>query len=157
MGACGVTGKILNTKELIELLYVAYNRDQAEDFGLDKAIMAQYNKLYSTSEDLYEKKMREMDKIIEEKAIEKAVVKVEAVRSKKEKEALEKERKMDALIDEMAKLIIQGNRNYIGDDIAQEAINELDATNEKDKKEVEVDVKKQKTGKSSTNTRRTTK
>ena len=157
LSGCGVNGKILNTRELVELLYVAYNRDQAEDFGLDKAIAAQYNKLYSTSEDIYDKKMREMDKIIEEKAVDKAVEKVEKVRSKKEKEALEKEKKMDDLINEMAKLIIQGNKEYIGNDVAEEAINELNNTDEKDnEREGEVDVKEE-TGKKATNTRRTTK
>ena len=91
LGACGVNGKILNSRELVELLYMAYNRDQAEDFGLNKALAAQYDKLYSTSEDVYEKKIRELDKIIEEKAVNRAVRKVEEIKSKKEQEAIEKE------------------------------------------------------------------
>ena len=37
---CGVRGKILKSNELIELLYMAYNRDEAETFGLDQAIKA---------------------------------------------------------------------------------------------------------------------
>ena len=147
----------MNTRELIELLYVAYNRDQEEDFGLDKALLAQYNKLYSTSEDIFDKKMREMDKIIEKKAVEKAVGKVEAIKTKKEQEAIEKERKMDELINEMAKLIIKGNKEYIGDEIAKEAIEELNKTNDEGKEEVDEDGQKEKTGKGSTNARRTTK
>ena len=45
---CGVRGKILRTNELVELLYMAYNRDEAETFGLDKAVRAGFNELYST-------------------------------------------------------------------------------------------------------------
>ena len=151
LSGCGVKGKILNTRELIDLLYVAYNRDQSEDFGLDKALMAQYDKLYSTSEDIYDKKMRELDRIIEEKAVEKAVSKVEKIRSRKEEEAIEKEQKMDELINEMAKIIIQGNKDYIEEEVAEEAVQELE---EEDKqynvdKEV-VDNGKKEAGKETT-------
>ena len=152
LAACDVKGKILNTRELIELLYVAYNRDEAEDFGLDRALTAQYDKLYSTSEDIYNKKMRELDKIIEDRAVNKAVAKVDAVKSKKQREYEERESKMDALIDEMAKLIIQGNSEYIGKDIAEEAINDIEEEKNKEE-EVKVDAKEKTTRKTTTRAR----
>ena len=40
ISVCGVRGKILKSNELVELLYMAYNRDEAETFGLDKAVKA---------------------------------------------------------------------------------------------------------------------
>ena len=56
LSSCSVMGKILSSKELVDLLYVAYNRDDSEILGTDKAMMAGYEELYSTSEDVYEKK-----------------------------------------------------------------------------------------------------
>ena len=46
ISTCGVRGKILKSNELIELLYMAYNRDEAETFGLDKAIKAGFDEMY---------------------------------------------------------------------------------------------------------------
>ncbi len=153
LGACGVNGKILNTRELIELLYMAYNRDQAEDFGIDKAISAQYDKLYSTSEDIFDKKIEELDKMIEEKAVKKVVEKVERVRSRKEQEAIEKENKMDELINEMAKIIVEENKDYIGTEVAEDVLKDLEGK-ENTKKEVKVDAKEEKGTKKSTRTRK---
>ena len=58
LSACSVVGKILNSNELVELLYMAYNRDDAEIFGIDKALNSQYDRLYSTSPDIFKKKMK---------------------------------------------------------------------------------------------------
>ncbi len=159
LGACGVNGKILNTRELIELLYMAYNRDQAEDFGIDRAITAQYDKLYSTSEDVFDKRIRELDKVIEEKAINKAVSKVETIRTRKEQEAIEKERKMDELINEMAKIIVEGNKGYIGTEIAEDTLKELNEEDSKKAKakEVKANAKEEKGRNKTTRTRKQTK
>lgn len=37
LASCSVQGKILNSEELIELLYVAYNRDEFDTFGMGKS------------------------------------------------------------------------------------------------------------------------
>lgn len=126
LSACDVKGKILNSKELIELLYVAYNRDHAEDFNIDRAMQAQYDKLYSTSEDVYQKKINELDKKIEEKAIEKAKEKVEVARTEIEKEAIKKQEEMDDLINEIAKIVLESNKEYIGDEVADRAIEKVE-------------------------------
>ena len=47
LSGCSVNGKILDSNELVELLYVAYNRDDSEIFGLDRAMEAGYEDLYS--------------------------------------------------------------------------------------------------------------
>ena len=52
LSGCEVNGKILTSEELIELLYVAYNRDEQEVYGLDKALRAGYDELYSTAPDV---------------------------------------------------------------------------------------------------------
>ena len=59
LSACGINGKILGSNLLAELLYVAYNRDEEEVYGLDKALAAGYDELYSTAPDVLDKKMKE--------------------------------------------------------------------------------------------------
>lgn len=49
-------GKILDSNALADLLYVAYNRDDAEVYGVDKAIQAGYDELYSTAPDVLDKR-----------------------------------------------------------------------------------------------------
>lgn len=123
---CGVRGKVLGTNELIELLYMAYNRDEAETFGLDKAIKAGYNELYSTAEDVYEKKMRELDKVIEKKAMDKAREKLDEAKSEIQKQVEERERNLQQIIDEVAKLILEENEPYIGTEAKNLAIEKID-------------------------------
>lgn len=123
---CGVRGKILRTNELVELLYMAYNRDEAETFGLDKALKAGFNELYSTAPDVYEKKMRELDKVIEQRAMDKAVQKVNEARTQIQQQVAEKEENIDSIIDEMAKLILEENEPYIGEDVKDLAIENIE-------------------------------
>ena len=109
---------------------MAYNRDEAETFGLDKAIKAGYNEMYSTAPDVYEKKVKELDKIIEERAMEKAKQKVTEAKSEIQREAEEKEENMDDLIDQVAKMILEENEPYIGTEVKDKAIEMLEEKNE---------------------------
>ena len=140
LSACDVKGKILNTKELIELLYVAYNRDHEEEFNLNRAMQAQYDKLFVTAEDVYQKELKELDKRVEEEAIERAKEKVNAAKSDIEKEVEKRKSQMDNLIDEMAKIILEENKTYIGENIADKAIEKIEneATERKSKRKKEV-------------------
>lgn len=125
ISVCGVRGKILNSNELIDLLYMAYNRDEAEVFGIDKALKSGFNEIYSTAPDVLKKKMKELDKVIEEKAIQKAEQKVEEAKSELESRIIEKEESLDDLIAEMAKLIINQNEKYIGKEVKKVAIEKI--------------------------------
>lgn len=146
LGSCSVKGKILNSKELVELLYVAYNRDQEEVYGLDQALLAQYDKLYTTGEDVYKKKIRELDRQIEQAAVEKAKENIDIAKNEIEEEIKEKENNMEELINEMAKIILDGNRNYIEEDVVDKAIENIEKST---KTKEERDEKEKKTGKSS--------
>lgn len=126
LSSCSVMGKILSSKELVELLYVAYNRDDSEILGIDKAMMAGYEELYSTSEDVYEKKVKALDEIIHDRAIDLANEAIEKVKSKPQQIAEEKEDNLDELIRKMAALVIQENQSYVGIDVAEEAIKEIE-------------------------------
>lgn len=130
ISACGVKGKILRTNELIELLYIAYNRDEAETISFDKVLKAGFNELYSTAPDVYEKKMKELDKVIEEKAIIKAREKIQEAKSEIERQVEEKENNMDDFINDVARLLLEENEKYIGKDVKELAISKLENTEE---------------------------
>ena len=137
LSACSVSGKILDSKELVELLYMAYNRDDAEVYGLNTVLDAQYDSLYSTSQDVFEKKLRYLDRIIQEKASEKANEAVEKARSKAQEAAENREQNMDELINSLAQIIIKENRQYIGADVAEQALKEIEEEEEKENVEQE--------------------
>ncbi len=132
ISVCGVRGKILKSNELLELLYMAYNRDEAETFGLEKAIRAGYDEMYSTAPDVLKKKMQELDKEIEEKAINLANEKVEQAKTELEKKVEEKEYSMEDLIAKMAKIIIENNEQYLGQEVKNKAIEKIDKESTKE-------------------------
>ena len=93
--ASSISGKILSSQELVELLYVAYNRDDSEIFGIEKAAAAGYDELYSTAPDVFEKKMRVLDETIRQKGIELANETIEKVKSRPQQLAEEKENSLE--------------------------------------------------------------
>ena len=125
LSACEIKGNILNTNDLIDLLYVAYNRDEAETYGIDKYLSSQADSSYLTSEDLLDKKMRILDQEIQRKALEEAQMKVLEVQSEKEKKLKEKEKNKNDYIDELAMYIIKENEQALGKDIVVEATKKI--------------------------------
>lgn len=125
LSSCSITGKILSSKELIELLYVAYNRDESEVYGIDKAFSAGYDELYSTAPDVFEKKVKALDNLIKERAIDLANEKIDKVKSRTQQIAEEKEVNLDELVEKMAQIIIKDNEKYVGEEIAKQAIQEI--------------------------------
>ena len=151
--ACSMKCRVMDSNDLAQLLYVAYNRDESETYGIDKALRAGYGEVYSTAPDVLDKRMKAINKEVEEKALELARAKVDEVKSEKEKIVEKKEQSFDELVQELATLIIKENKNYVGKDVAKEAIKRIKEEDTKEK-EVEADVKeKEKT----TRTRRTRK
>lgn len=70
LASCSVQGKILNSNELAELLYISYNRDDEKLLDVRTALESGFYRLYSTSKDVFVKKEEMMQKQIEEAAIE---------------------------------------------------------------------------------------
>jgi len=123
LSVCGINGKILDSNELADLLYTAYNRDEAEVYDLNRAINAGYDSLYTTAPDILEKKMKELDKQIEIDAIKKANEAVVAVKQETENERklAEKEKNFNKLVDEMARIILENNEATLGKDVVEKA------------------------------------
>ena len=70
LSASGVTGKVMNSEELAELLYVAYNRDDSELISVKKAIESQYDSLYNTAKDVLEKQKEMIEEKVDKEAID---------------------------------------------------------------------------------------
>lgn len=70
LSSAGVTGRVINSEELAELLYIAYNRDDSELINLRKSIDAQYDSLYNTAKDVLDKQKEMIEKKVDQEAIE---------------------------------------------------------------------------------------
>ena len=148
LSVCGVMGQILDSVEISNLLYMAYNRDEAEVYDLRKAIAARYDEMYTTAPDVIAKKIKELDKQIEKEAYERANDAVLEVRQENEKEKIlkQKEEQYEDAIKKLAKIIIERNKNNIGTNTAERAKAKIDNKEEvKKEKEVEQNEKEQKT------------
>ena len=133
---------------------MAYNRDEAETFGIERALQAGYNEINSTAPDVLDKKMKEIDKYIQKRAMEKARNTANQVMSEREQRGVEKEENMEDLIRQMATAILRENEAYLGKEVAKESIEKIEK--EKAAKEKKGGNKNgNKTTKAST-TRRTT-
>ena len=133
LSSTGVTGKILTSVDLVDFLYVAYNRDESETYGIDVATKAGYDELYSTAPDVFEKKKQELEKRIEEQAVAEANNRIRMA-TQKEQEIKEMVDNMDDIITQKVKELLEDNKNYIGENVANIAIEDLERE-EKEKKE----------------------
>lgn len=124
--ACQVTGRVLNSEELTELLYIAYNRDESDLFWMEKIKQAGFDELYSTAPDAIDKKLKLLDKKIEEESVSLANKKIGEARRDKEIKAMEMEKNQEKLVQKKAKEIIQKHKRYIGEEVAESAIEKLD-------------------------------
>ena len=69
LASSGVTGRVINSEELAELLYIAYNRDDSELINIRKCVDAQYDCLYNTAKDVLEKQKEMIEQKVEKEAI----------------------------------------------------------------------------------------
>jgi len=101
-----VTSRILESEELAELLYIAYNRDESEVYRLAQALDAQYDALYSTGKDVLQKKQEKLDQEINIAAIDLATDSILRADKQKQIEDLERERNKSDKIKEMASQLL---------------------------------------------------
>ena len=150
LAVCGINSKVLNSMELTELLYVAYNRDESETLNLQRTLNAGYEDLYSTAPDVLDKRMKELDLKVEEDAIKRANEAVFDIieENEKEKAVKRKEKELEDLIDQMAMAIIDDNKSSVGSDVVDRAIEKIAVergkrkTKEKEEKDDEQKTKK---------------
>lgn len=130
LSGCEVSGRIMKSDELVDLLYVAYNRDEAEVFSVDRAIRAGFDELYTTAPDVLDKKMRVLDEEIERKALQMVNEKVVQARSKKQQEVDRRQAEFGELIRKRAEMILRQNAGYLGNDTTEIAIDLINEAEE---------------------------
>ena len=117
---CDVRGHIMTSYELIELLFIAYNREQHDIYDFDEYMeQSGFNSFYSVSEDVLEKRMKALDEEIIKKANDKAMNAFNFVTSKRR---------------EIKKQIEESEKNTIGKYSAEEAKKEVLKMTEEEKK-----------------------
>lgn len=134
----GVNGRVLDSEELVDLLYNAYNRDEAENYGIEKAQKAGFDNLYITAPDLLEKKMKALEKKIGEDALDLAENSIRYANDKLQKEIEEKEESYEELVAELANQLVEENKDYFSEDLTKEAKKQI-----KKVKEANKDAKKE--------------
>ena len=116
-----ITGKVLNSEELAELLYVAYNRESSDTYTLRNALDAQYDRLYSTAKDVLETRKQELKKQIENEAMKLATNSIT-----KADEQLKEERKLKAAeIRRKAESIMADYKDDLSKDLYEKTIKEI--------------------------------
>lgn len=130
LSACSIKSKVLNSNELVELLYIAYNRDDSDVYSVEKAVRAGYNELYSTAQDVLDKKMQALDEKIEREAINLAKDTINVVREEKERKIKNKEDNFENLVKKMAEDMLKENQKYVGKEITEKSIKKIRGTEE---------------------------
>lgn len=73
LASCSVAGRILNSNEIADVLYTAYNRDDKGLMSVKEALESGFYRLYSTSEDIFLKKQKKLQEEIDNEAKIKAL------------------------------------------------------------------------------------
>ena len=128
-----VNGKILSSEELVELLYVAYNKDESETYTLNDALEADYSRLYSTAEDVMEEKKRKIEQKVNEDAqnlVAKSIIKADIIsREERAKKVKEKAKKIaEEYKEQISEPLYKETQKQIENATVSEALNEKSRT-----------------------------
>ena len=140
LSGIGIVGKTLNSYELVDLLYNAYNRDDSEVFGIERAIESGFNEIYVDSQNIIDKKIEALNKEIQVRAQEEAQKAIDSVIDERNKELIDLEENIESIIEDLAIKAIEGNRRNIEDEVSDKAIEKI---KNKKKGEKESNGKKQ--------------
>ncbi len=108
-----VSSTILDSEQLAELLYVAYNRDESEMINLSKAIESEYDSLYSTGKDVLQKKQDKLDQEINIAAIDLATDSILKADKQKQIEELELKISKEEKIKEKASELLDSYQSQL--------------------------------------------
>ena len=121
-----ITSEILDSEQLAELLYVAYNRDESEFLQLSKALESQYDALYSTGKDVLQKKQEKIDQEINIAAIDMATDSILKADRQKQIEELEVAISKEEKIKQKASEILDSYQNQLDPRVFQLAKEEVE-------------------------------
>lgn len=132
IASAGVSGRILNSEELSELLYIAYNRDDANMLSFNRLLESQYDSLYTTGKDVLKKKQEILDEKIEEEATNLVTDSI----IKADKEIQEEDAKMEAAIIKRAKELTEEHKHQMTNRLYEKTKEQIDRKDKKPRKKV---------------------
>ncbi len=128
LAPCGVQTSIMNSMELAEMLYVAYNRDESDVYNIRKALDSGFYRLYSTAQDVLEKKQIAIDNAVKEKAIQEAEKALQdAMNRLKDKNGLTYEEQQEDSAKAQAMQLILDNSDQFEQDVVDDALIDLNS------------------------------
>lgn len=139
LGSAQVSGRILDSEELTELLYIAYNRDEEQIYQLDRALDAQYDALYSTSKDVLQKQRERIDNQLEDMAVDLASESL-----LKADDILRDREKLNNELRERTIEIIEEYKNQLSPDLYNETKKIIEEQTAQEEKKAKVETAKQK-------------
>ena len=130
LAPCGVEASILRSEELAELLYIAYNKDEADTYNLKKALDNGYYRLYSTAVDVKAKKDAMLEEKIREDAIAEAELALQTAignlkQATAERMGLTEEEEREDETKRQAMQMILDNQDQFEAEVVDEALTEL--------------------------------
>lgn len=137
LGTSQITSSILDSEELAELLYIAYNRDEAELLQLSKALDAQYDALYSTGKDVLQKKQEKLDQEINIAAIDMATDSILKADRQKQIEDLELAISKEEKIKQKANELLDTYENQLDPRVYQLAKKEVENSGKQETPQIE--------------------
>ena len=128
LGTSQVTCKILDSEELAELLYIAYNRDESEVLQLAKMVNAQYDSLYSSGKDVLDKKKEKLDREINLEAIDIATASLLKADKLRQIELLDKQLEKNRRVEEKALELLDAYEDQLDERVYEIAKDEVKNT-----------------------------
>ena len=128
LAPCGVQTTIMNSMELAEMLYIAYNRDESDIYNIRKALDGGFYRLYSTAQDVLEKRQAVIDNEVKEKAIAEAENALQkAMNRLKDKNGLTYEEQQEDSAKAQAMQLIIDNSDQFEQGVVDEALIDLNS------------------------------
>ena len=120
-----VIGRVIDSEELAELLYVAYDRESSELLQLSKALDAQYDSLYASGKDVLEKRKEALDEELNAQAVELATESI--IEANK---AILKRMQEESTVEQRALEIIEQYKDQMNDDLFEETKEQINKKKE---------------------------
>ena len=123
-----ISSRVLNSEELVELLFNAFNRDELENINLKNYLENESDKLYTTSQDVLNKRKKMLQEEINIQGIELATQSITKADKKRKKEIEELEKNKNEKIKEKAKVTLEQYKSSFEENLYKDAQNIIDET-----------------------------
>ena len=121
-----ISSRVLNSEELVELLFNAFNRDELENINLKNYLENEADKLYTTSQDVLNKRKKMLQEEINIQGIELATQSITKADKKRKKDIEELEKNKKEKIKEKAKVTLEQYKSSFEEKLYKDAQNIID-------------------------------